>query len=155
MLSESRQILALLGDQSVTIAAFIGLLVYGIALLARSASGPDLGRALMILCIAMLWLACASTGIFGRDLAPWSPLSVFLLAVGLERRGRSSGRTASETPPGSTSPVQACGDPEASLHAAMISADQAEALSRYRTRAAEPKIRDPNRLSSSLATPEA
>jgi len=76
--------LALAGDQRVTVAAFLGLLLYGTALLLGRRSRSGRIRALLIIGGAALWLLCALTAIILGDLARWSSLAVFLFAIGVE-----------------------------------------------------------------------
>ena len=104
MWNESRQILALIGDQAVTIAAFCALMVYGSALLLRSDTGSDLLRALITLGGAALWLLSVSAGLLENDLARWSPLAVFLFAIAVDgratsRAGKGRGRLRGQESP--------------------------------------------------------
>jgi hypothetical protein len=73
---ESRRILALIGDQRVTIAAFFGLLLYGSALLASRSAQSARVRALLITGGAALWLLAAMIAIIPGDLASWSSFAV-------------------------------------------------------------------------------
>jgi len=92
--AELRQILALMGDQAVTIAAFAALFAYGVRLLSVSAAGIGRLVALLILGSSTAWLLLAVTGIIRQDLANWSPAAVILLAIGIE--GRAASRTKGE-----------------------------------------------------------
>lgn len=91
MWSESRRLLALVGDQVGTITAFCGLMAYGVVLLLRVRTRADRIRAFVTLGGSMLWLMCVSAGWLHNDLARWSPLAVFLFAVAID--GRTSSRT--------------------------------------------------------------
>ena len=64
------------------------LLLFGIALLLRRETGLDSVPALGILGIAGLWLSLVTLGMLHGELARWSPLAVFLLAIGIETRAR-------------------------------------------------------------------
>ena len=89
---ELRHILALMGDQAVTVVAFAALLAYGMALL--SANGGGIGRlaALLLIGGSAIWLLLAMTGIIRSNLANWSPAAVMLLAIGIEEKAASKAR---------------------------------------------------------------
>lgn len=86
MWPESRRFLTLMGDQRVTFAAFLGLILYGAVLAMRSDDRLGRLRAWLIFCTAALWLAAAVIGLIAGDLARWSSLAVFLFAIGVEER---------------------------------------------------------------------
>ncbi|PXA84805.1 hypothetical protein DMC47_39300 [Nostoc sp. 3335mG] len=81
---EARRILALIGDQRVTIAAFLGLLLYGAVLLVGRRSRSGRVRAILIIGGAALWLLATATVFITGDLARWSSFAVFLFAIGVE-----------------------------------------------------------------------
>lgn len=85
---EARHVMAIVGDDVVTVVAFCALLLFGVTLLIRHGAGTDRIAAIGILCVATLWLLFVMAGILRGDLARWSPLSVLLLAIGIETRPR-------------------------------------------------------------------
>lgn len=111
-----REVLALMGDQRVTLAAFGGLLAYSLILLASADAWSGRVSALLLLCSTLTWFVLVLAGRLQGDLANWSPLAVLLLAIG--REGRFAGprlgnaqdpapahptpRTIGEASPGST-----------------------------------------------------
>ena len=87
---ESRQLLALLGGQKVTIASFLGLLLYGAIMIARRGSRSNRLRAIIIFGSATASLVVVLLGLIPGDLSQWSSLAVFLFAIGIEGSSRAS-----------------------------------------------------------------
>ncbi|MBA2935234.1 hypothetical protein HZF05_14190 [Sphingomonas sp. CGMCC 1.13654] len=81
---ESRQVLALLGDQKITIASFVALMFYGAFMIIRRGTALSRLRAIIIFGCAAVWLLVVITGVILGDLAQWSSLAVFLFAIGVE-----------------------------------------------------------------------
>jgi hypothetical protein len=118
---ESRQFLALLGDQKVTIASFVGLLFYGAFMLIRRGTASSRSRAIFIFGGAALWLLVVMIGMIPGDLSQWSSLAVFLFVVGIDgtassrassvRTCKRAGRTAERaTPPEPSVAMELSGD---------------------------------------------
>jgi hypothetical protein len=89
MWAEVRHVLSLIGDETVTIVAFAGLLLYSLALLVRGAASDRLVP-VFILCIAASWLYLVIANLLTGDLARWSPLAVILFAIGTEHRAHDN-----------------------------------------------------------------
>lgn len=85
--------LALMGDQKVTIASFVGLLFYGAFMVIRRGTASSRLRAIIIFGCAAVWLLVVIIGMISGDLARWSSLAVFLFAIGIE--GSTSPRAPS------------------------------------------------------------
>lgn len=116
MWNESRRIFALLGDPRVTVVAFMGLLLYGVVLLARRESRSGRVRAVLIIGGATFWLIAATSAIISGDLARWSSFAVFLFAIGVEGRpsprpSRKPASPAQRSAPASGWAPPACDNP--------------------------------------------
>lgn len=95
---DSRQMLALLGDQKVTIASFVGLLFYGAFMVIRRGTTSSRLKAIIIFGCAAVWLLVVIIGMIPGDFAQWSSLAVFLFAIGIEgsKSPRAPSTVASE-----------------------------------------------------------
>lgn len=92
---ELRHVLAMMGDETVTFAAFAALFLYGLVLLVMAHGGMGRFVAILILASSACWLLLVVSGWLRSGLSSWSPVAVMLLVIGIE--GHAARR--SDAPP--------------------------------------------------------
>lgn len=81
---ELRFILATMGEETVTIASFAALLLYGLVLFAMTNGSIGRFAAILVFGSSATWLVLVALGPIHDGRAGWSPVAVILLAIGME-----------------------------------------------------------------------